>query len=329
MLPAPAPASEAPAKPLATKPRGASSPSSPGSGEEPKRNLDYLLEDEPHPGHARMYVALALLVVAGLLLGWHWHREGYPWAKGPAATSGPSTAASPASAGSAPGAATSSAPTGARESQRAVPQSGAAGTAAETAKGEAKKTPAEQPETQGAALPPASGAAEPSSPASVPPSKAAEPSVQPQETGTARSERAAEKEHAGAASPAEVASKPQASAAKPSEPELKPPATSGTYSEKLTAEGEKYLYGDGVQQNCSRAQKNLTSAAKRLNVKAQTLLGTMYATGHCANRDLPTAYRWFARALHQDPSNDRIKRDLEALWREMTPDERQAAMRNQ
>jgi TPR repeat protein len=110
---------------------------------------------------------------------------------------------------------------------------------------------------------------------------------------------------------------------------VKQPATSGTPEDRLVAEGEKYLYGDGVPQNCARAQRNLTSAARRLNVKAQSLLGTMYATGHCAQRDLPTAYRWFAKALHQDPTNDRIQRDLEALWREMTPDERQIAMRNQ
>ena len=53
----------------------------------------------------------------------------------------------------------------------------------------------------------------------------------------------------------------------------------------------------------------------------------MYATGHCASRDLPTAYRWFARALHQDPGNARVQRDLEVLWKQMTPDERQIAQR--
>jgi TPR repeat protein len=55
----------------------------------------------------------------------------------------------------------------------------------------------------------------------------------------------------------------------------------------------------------------------------------MYATGHCVTRDLPTAYRWFARALRQDPANKRVQQDLEVLWRQMTPDERQAALRGQ
>ncbi len=55
------------------------------------------------------------------------------------------------------------------------------------------------------------------------------------------------------------------------------------------------------------------SAPEQSNPKAQTLLGAMYATGHCVNRDLPTAYRWFAKALHGDPGNSRVQRDLEVL----------------
>lgn len=116
--------------------------------------------------------------------------------------------------------------------------------------------------------------------------------------------------------------------AKPSKPELKPPTAASSYSDRLVADGEKYLYGDGVSPNCDRAQKKLSAAAKRLNAKAQSLLGTMYATGHCVNRDLPTAYRWFAKALHQDPNNKRVQQDLEVLWRQMTADERQVALRS-
>jgi TPR repeat protein len=61
------------------------------------------------------------------------------------------------------------------------------------------------------------------------------------------------------------------------------------------------------------------------NSKAQTVLGTMYATGHCVGRDLPSAYRWFARALHEEPQNSRISADLQVLWRQMTPQEKQLA----
>jgi TPR repeat protein len=105
-----------------------------------------------------------------------------------------------------------------------------------------------------------------------------------------------------------------------------PPASP---EDKLVADGEKYLYGRGVREDCALAQRNLQIGAQRSNTKAQTLLGAMYATGHCVNRDLPTAYRWFAKALHGDPSNSRVQRDLEVLWKQMTPEERQLAMRSQ
>jgi TPR repeat protein len=97
--------------------------------------------------------------------------------------------------------------------------------------------------------------------------------------------------------------------------------------DSLAIEGERYLYGNGVPENCDRAQRSLTRAAQSGSAKAYTLLGAMYATGHCATRDLPTSYRWFARALHQDPSNTRLEKNLEVIWRQMTPEERQLATR--
>src|SRR6202035_2282306 len=57
-----------------------SGPSFLGLGDERYRDLDYLLEDEPPRGHARLYLALLLLVVSAGLLAWHWQRDGYPWA---------------------------------------------------------------------------------------------------------------------------------------------------------------------------------------------------------------------------------------------------------
>jgi hypothetical protein len=98
--------------------------------------------------------------------------------------------------------------------------------------------------------------------------------------------------------------------------------------EDLEAEGEKYLYGNGVPENCGLARKSLLTAAGHSSAKAQNVLGTMYATGHCATRDLPTAYRWFGRALRQDPSNTRIEQDLKVLWNQMTPEEKQHTLRN-
>jgi TPR repeat protein len=97
----------------------------------------------------------------------------------------------------------------------------------------------------------------------------------------------------------------------------------------LVADGEKYLYGTGAAENCALADKNLRAAAAHSNPKALTMLGAMAATGHCTTRDLPSAYRFFARALHEDPNNGRIQRDLEVLWRQMSAQERQVATKSQ
>jgi len=87
------------------------------------------------------------------------------------------------------------------------------------------------------------------------------------------------------------------------------------------------LYGTGgVQPNCDLALKSLLAAASRAHPRAQSTLGTMYSTGHCVTRDLPSAYKWFAKALHSDPSNVRLEQDLSVVWRQMTPGERQMAM---
>ena len=54
-------------------------PSFLGLGDDSSSDLDYLLDDEPPLGHARMYLALLLLLVSAGLLAWHWQRDGYPW----------------------------------------------------------------------------------------------------------------------------------------------------------------------------------------------------------------------------------------------------------
>ena len=121
-----------------------------------------------------------------------------------------------------------------------------------------------------------------------------------------------------------TAAKPKAVIPKPSSEDA-----AAAFEDRLVADGEKYLYGRGAPEDCDRAQRNLQIAARNSNAKAQTLLGAMYATGHCVSRDLPTSYRWFAKALHGDPGNSRVQRDLEVLWNQMTPEERRLAMRNQ
>ena len=91
--------------------------------------------------------------------------------------------------------------------------------------------------------------------------------------------------------------------------------------------GEAYLYGRGAPKNCDQAVKYLKAASNKSSAKARSAFGTMYATGHCVPRDLPTSYSWFALALRADPNNQILEKDLSAIWKQMTPPERQMATR--
>jgi hypothetical protein len=109
---------------------------------------------------------------------------------------------------------------------------------------------------------------------------------------------------------------------------LKPPAPAATDSGTADFQkGEAYLYGRGAHENCDEAVKYLKSASAKSNAKAKSAFGTMYATGHCVARDLPTSYLWFAMALREDPNNQILEKDLSAIWNQMTPPERQLATR--
>jgi hypothetical protein len=91
--------------------------------------------------------------------------------------------------------------------------------------------------------------------------------------------------------------------------------------------GEASLYGRGARENCDEAVKYLKAASAKSSAKARSAFGTMYATGHCVPRDLPTSYLWFALALRVDPNNQILEKDLNAVWNQMTPPERQMATR--
>jgi len=97
----------------------------------------------------------------------------------------------------------------------------------------------------------------------------------------------------------------------------------------LFRRGERYLYGRGGAQDCTNALKYLKMASDKQNAKARSAMGTMYATGHCVTRDLPTAYHWFALALRADPNNSVVEKNLSAVWNQMTPPERQLATKSQ
>lgn len=307
--PAPAPVPPQAARERARVP--VSGPSFLGLGDEDSRDLDYLLEDEPPRGHGRLYFALLLLVISAGLLAWHWQRDGYPWAgliQKPAVSTPPVTAApAPPPQASTPPAVIPVEPT-------------------------ANPAPPETQPTSAAAKQPA--ASETSAANAGPAAKPAEPTTQPSEdTGAGEAAGkipAAESPQTTAAESTEPERKEApAATAKKSAPKPSPVAPAATFEDRLVADGERYLYGRGVPEDCERAQRNLQIAARQSNAKAQTLLGAMYATGHCVGRDLPSAYRWFAKALHGDPGNSRVQRDLEVLWKQMTPEERLLAMKSQ
>lgn len=113
-------------------------------------------------------------------------------------------------------------------------------------------------------------------------------------------------------------------AAKPSN---LPAPTAADNGDAAFRKGEAYLYGRGGTENCDEAVKNLKAASAKSNAKARSAFGTMYATGHCVPRDLPTSYLWFALALRVDPNNQILEKDLSAIWNQMTPPERQMATR--
>ena len=296
-----------------------SGPSFLGLGDERSRDLDYLLEDDPPRGHGRLYFALLLLALSGALLAWHWQRDGYPWTgyiQRPVVNSRPpvNSAAGPDPAAAAvPVEPTANpAPPETKTATEEAPQSAAAEPPADTPSAAAKPPDRASPGQAQTQTQTNDGADSGETPAKAPAaaSQTAEPPT---------SEPAGQDARAVTATPVPPVARP-----KPS-----PVTPSATFEDRLVADGERYLYGRGVPEDCERAQRNLQIAARQSNAKAQTLLGAMYATGHCVGRDLPSAYRWFAKALHGDPSNSRVQRDLEVLWKQMTPEERQLAMKNQ
>lgn len=313
---------------------------------------EYLLDDTSSQGHGKLFVFLVLLLAAAGFLGWRWHRYGYILPKNALVIPHPGNAP-PAAAGEngqiPPGAenanntVTGSTPSEGstpaieeldQQSSNSTPATGASaqnsnqqapkpGTNVPNANQEAANTE-QSPDTDTAEA----GTEEPeanTSPGNAAAAKTpAEKSGSPTSTATQPASPSATK-HAGVAVVAKN-THPKTiptSAARPKSATENAPEQSE--SDALATQGERYLYGTGVAQNCSLAERSLLSAASRGSAHAETLLGAMYATGHCATRNLPTAYRWFARALHQQPTNGRLSADLEVLWKQMTPEERQLA----
>jgi hypothetical protein len=302
-----------------------SGPSFLGLADESSRSsYEYLLDDEPQSRHALFYLIL-FLVVAGIgYSGWRWRTDLYALAtrlaKHPVASS-----AAPAETPNA----TDSSAAGAAPAAPAPATPPPAPNPSETA-GETHSATAVVEDGQSAAPKAAESAPTPEANAALPPKAAGTPQQKPDnaEAPPATSENAATKEPQ-AEEPSVTANETapaKPSSTKPAPTKAEAPPAVPYREDRLVAEGERYLYGTGgVRQDCERAQRDLLIGARATNPKAYTLLGAMYATGHCVGRDLPTAYRWFARALHEQPSNTRLQQNLQVIWNQMTPSEKQVA----
>jgi hypothetical protein len=81
--------------------------------------------------------------------------------------------------------------------------------------------------------------------------------------------------------------------------------------------------------DCERQLPAMRKAAEHGDAKAKADLGLVYYAGHCVPRDLPTAYHWYALALRTAPDSPQISAQLEAIWKQMSPAERQLALKPQ
>ena len=288
-------------------------PSFLGLAEDPKVEFHYLYEDEQPRSHVGAVVFLLLILGAAGYLGWQWKQGGFPFNRQMANSSsgGGQASASPSEV----------APAQTQDQQTHIdkPMTGGAGTVQPVPP--EPQQPSQQQKTQSA-----DSAAKPEGPPAKTEKDLSAAGTAPadESASTEKADKTAE-DTEPSAPPAPTKSKApkQASVRTPVAKAAPQPATSPDAN--LEVMGEKYLYGNGMPQNCTRAESSLRTAATHGNSKAQTVLGTMYATGHCVGRDLPTAYRWFARALHQEPQNSRISADLQVLWRQMSPQEKQLA----
>ena len=290
------------------------------SGRDPLRpssNLDYLLDDDEEERSNRGGGKLILLVVAvALAAGFgylHWKQGGFDWLnardqKPPAiakptpdatqngADSGSGTTAT-SDAGTPPAGGVSTSPPANGQgmnpaepasAQSTAPQAGPQGTVEQSAPSQPASV---QPQTADPNLP-AGSRSQPAGSESVAPSTPAD------ETAAPREPRKASPIKPAAAKPVDV-----------------------------VTEAERFIYGRGVKRDCDHGLRLLKPAAAQSNPKAMISLGALYSTGVCTPRDLPTAYRWLALALHKQPDNQALQDDLQKLWAQMTQPERQLAIK--
>ena len=297
-------------------------------------NVDYLLEDEEEPRGSGgklilVVVALALAVGFGYM---HWKRGGFDWLNAgdkdkKAAVTNPnpdSPQSAPDSAGasataSAPNSATPPPTTTTNAPVTPLPADGAATNPTDSTATNATSSPAASQPAASQTAPAPVPSASTSPPAAAGTSTDAGAASDPAPRSAADSDQQSNQEEPTA--PAKAAARKPAIA----KPSAARPAAAKPYDSVV--EAERYIYGRGVSPDCDHGLRLLKSSAEQSNPKAMISLGALYSTGTCTPRDLPTAYRWFALALHKQPDNQALQDDLQKLWGQMTQPERQLAIK--
>jgi hypothetical protein len=288
-------------------------------------SLDYLLDDdeeEPKGGWGKLLVVLVALLLA-LGFGYlRWRQGGFDWLTGnknPAAVA-PATPTPQASAGDS----TSTPATSTPNATSDAPSSPAA-----TTPGQATQPAVDpsNPATGSGSGAPVATPADSAAPQTNPPTNTAQtqasPAQAPSDSHPSDSNPSTDSAPS-AAQPSDADSETRPSQAKATKPR-QPKPTPAKPLDSVT-EAERYIYGRGTRQDCDRGLRLLKPTADQ-NPKAMVSLGVLYTTGTCTPRDLPTAYRWFAMALHKEPDNQALQDDLQKLWSQMTPPERQLAIK--
>ena len=333
--------------------RGTRAYSSRGHDLHTSGNLDYLLDDdeeEPKRGGGKLFlifIALALIGGFGYL---RWKQGGFDFlsrsravapaqtapdsGSPPSGTTPQASSATPEPATANPAASNPATPNAATPSSaNANPSNPANANTSSPAADATNSGASPAPAATGGAAPSGTDASSPpAAPANSTPSSSAAPDngapIKPQDNASPDKQTQPE-----AAEDAEAeASKPESAVhrdvAKPSPARtLRARKPNPVTPLDPAAEAEKYIYGQGVAQDCDHGLRLLKPAATQANTRAMILLGSLYSSGTCTPRDLPTAYRWFALSLHKEPDNQRLQDDLQKLWSQMTQPERQLAIK--
>ncbi len=285
----------------------------------PHQSLDYLLDDDEEPKSHKGLVLLFViaLALAGGLGYLRWRNGSLPSLRSLTAAIKAAPPATPAPDASANAPATE--PSSSTATQPAGAPSQTSGAPASPPPAPAADSPTNPPSSESA---PATASANSTSTAANPGNPADSSDTSPKKESA--SPAASNPETDRPAEPPVAAEPPVPAKARPV---LKPaPKLAAKPSDQVTL-GEQYLYGRGVPQNCERGLRYVRPAADQSNTKAMITMGALYATGHCINRDLPTAYRFFALALRTDPGNGPLRQNAEMVWKQMTAEERKQAIR--